>query len=269
MRIVALALVLLGACAHANVYGTYYTDYLGGRSVIADHRLVAPDEAPTAYEGKNVDGDIQVMLERGYLQIGYSFFSDDHLTPTEQSNLVVELAKAKHAAVALYYATYTGTELAQIDRVVDDPTVKTWSTTDERGNTSSHQKTIDHYSTVTDNVENARYNYVATFWVRAKPDPLGARLAPLGQNRRVKLQRNAGVVVTAVVQGSPAFVAGVLHDDVLLALDHTPIVDVESFAASLASLGGREVELDGVRDDKPFQLRVALAAPGVAVARQK
>ena len=55
----------------------------------------------------------------------------------------------------------------------------------------------------------------------------------------------------AVEEGSPADRAGIARGDVIVAVDGSPLTDPDPLYAALDGAGGRELELDVVRGNRP------------------
>ena len=82
--------------------------------------------------------------------------------------------------------------------------------------------------------------------------------APLTDELRAKLQRNGGVLVAAVVEGSPAFRADVLRGDVIIQIADRPASTVQELMGALPSLAGQKVRVKILREGQPLSLEVQL-----------
>lgn len=102
-----------------------------------------------------------------------------------------------------------------------------------------------------------RYDYVASFWVKVRPQ-FGAHVRDLNDELRQRYERNRGVVVDIVIKGSPAYEADVLPGDVIIALGDEEISDTTSFVAAIKRHAGRSVEVELIRGDKRTTLEVKL-----------
>lgn len=76
------------------------------------------------------------------------------------------------------------------------------------------------------------------------------------------LERNAGVLVNAVIEDSPADEAGLKAGDVILAFDGKPIDDMQAlrFRTAITALDA-PVRMEIIRDGRPRTLNVRLALP--------
>ncbi len=79
------------------------------------------------------------------------------------------------------------------------------------------------------------------------------------------MERTDGVVVTEIVEGSPAQRAGILPGDILLRIDDTEIQTVQDMRNVLGLLrAGREVEIELLRGNETLRVRAATAILRIA-----
>jgi serine protease Do len=89
--------------------------------------------------------------------------------------------------------------------------------------------------------------------IAAGPRPLPPRVAS-------RLGRRSGVEVVDVVEGGPADRAGLRPEDLIVAVEETPVEDVNGLQRLLAGdLVGSEVELAVIREGEPLGLRLVPA----------
>ena len=259
-NLLLLLLLPLAGCV-PNVYRQYYVDNLGGKPIAGNPVLLVSTEPAKVFRGgADVQQDNRAMIENGFVQIGYSEFSNGDTTPAESEKQARSLAKEKQAAVVLLYSKFTGTVTEQVPYTVDNPTVTTSVRTDADGNQRTHTITTDNYTTVTNAVDVNRFDYTATFWVKAKPMAFGAYVRDLPPAERTALQRNTGVVVMTVIKGSPAFIANVFPGDTLFTLGGQVIVDSQALRGTVNAQAGKPEELVGLRGGQPLKLTVTLGA---------
>ncbi len=100
-------------------------------------------------------------------------------------------------------------------------------------------------------------------WGENRPAILGIVARPLSADEQADLERELGIVVENVLRDSPAAVAGIAVGDVLVAIDGQPLADVVAVPDLVASLAGRRVAIDLLRNRLPFSVIVQLnpAAP--------
>jgi hypothetical protein len=111
----------------------------------------------------------------------------------------------------------------------------------------------------------ARYTYAAGFF-RKRSWMFGAQYVPLDANQRQILQRNTGVAVTLVVDGSPAFLANILLGDILLTIDGEQITTAGNFPNQLYAHAGKKVSLGLLRNGKEMTIEVKLGPAQVATS---
>ncbi len=258
MRYLLFTLLATGCIAGPNAYRDYYIDKLGPVDANTAAKLEPASGPARIIHGASIDADNRTLFEQGYVKVGYSEFENNELTPAESEALARSVAAEHQASLVMLYDSDAGTQTQQVDHTVDNPSVTTWTRTDAHGNEHSHSRTDDNYTTMTEDVDVARYNYTATFWAKLKPSPFGAYIAELTPAQRTQLQRNTGVRVLEVIHGSPAFIAGVMPGDLLLALDGAVIIDGPTLQHTVAARAGQTVRFTGLRGGKPIEVAVTL-----------
>ena len=95
------------------------------------------------------------------------------------------------------------------------------------------------------------------------PPALGARGVALSDAQRVALQRNGGIVVTLVVDGSPAFNANILVGDVLVAINDDQIESPEQLTLLLDKYSGQPATVTFLRgtETKKVSLQLNVRPP--------
>ena len=98
----------------------------------------------------------------------------------------------------------------------------------------------------------------ALYWGKTRPAILGIVSRPLNAREQAELQRNVGIVVEGVANGSPADRAGLVAGDVLVAIDGQPFEDARGVPALISSRAGRTVRLDLLRGGSPLSVTAEL-----------
>ncbi|WP_455233887.1 PDZ domain-containing protein [Thiogranum longum] len=112
-------------------------------------------------------------------------------------------------------------------------------------------------------------------WFWSFPSYLGVSLQPLtaGLREAFSVPEDAGMLVTEVVQDSPADVAGLRPGDVIVRMDRRTIRDMDDVQRVLDYLEpGERMELEMIRDKKAQQLAVTLGehkGPAVSGRREE
>ena len=198
-------------------------------------------------------------MERGFAVIGSASFAG----PLAGQNQLVEQARKVGAEVVLYGSDFSHTEEGVLPWLSYQPG-QTF-TTQEQGTIagypywgSSTTTTPGTYQTQLIPYQRQVFIQGATFWRRLKPGIFGAMFAPLTDELRARLQRNSGVLVAAIVEGSPAFRANVLRGDVIIQIADRPASTVQDLMDALPSLAGQKVQVKILREGQPLSLEVQL-----------
>ena len=207
-------------------------------------------------------------MEDGYVFIGESSFYG----PANRSNQdqAVDQGKKVGASVVLFKSQYMDTRSGVIPYTVANPNVVSTVNTSgtvygSNGNSASYSgtgtvSTPGGYSTYAVPYSVDRNTFYASYWAKRDPNriKLGLNYRPLDEAQRRKLQRNAGLQVTIVVRGTPAFKANFLEGDILLKINGEDIIDGQSLTADLMKLAGQHVSIDLLRDDQPRTIALTL-----------
>jgi len=271
--LLASLVLFLTGCA-TNPYQEFYTDTTNGRNILAASYIVPPPKQPQLFRGTVQDADTQKMLEDGYFLIGYSQFN----TSAVQNAYALDVARKVHAAKVLVYSRYTNTVTEMvptitpvtktIERVNDgytgiprsgfDPGPRNDRRTDDwdRANgiaPSVSTTTITEFDTTYVPTAVNQYDYYATFWAQGRPPILGIRPRNLSPEERQALATNKGIVVMAVVTGSPAFQADIFKGDIVTRVNDQEVIDIKSFYHTIVPpLQGRLATLTLLRNGQPL-----------------
>jgi len=254
-----LVALLIGATGCVSGFKQFYVDQLGPNRSRAEVHAGEPE----VYSGRDPDQDFVAMVESGYILTGYSSFNG----PSASLAQARAQARAVRAAIVLLYSKYTNTVSGVTPLVLNNPdktvTTQSHGTVYGSGGSASYTGTSTTtvpggYSVYNIPYSIARYDQMATFWVRGKPPVLGVYVRDLTPEERAQLQRNRGVVVIAVIKKSPAFRADVLHNDVLLRIGSDDLEDVSGFMAIVPRYASKEVDLILLRSGETRTVRVRL-----------
>lgn len=158
------------------------------------------------------------FIEKGYALIGESIFSDWSLP----KNSLVAQAKKVGATVVTF--------------------------------SKSSESTVSY--TKSDNPNNLDfiYNYHVVFYVKTNyfknPNALGIIIGQIPLEARKTYQRNTGVYVANVVQGTKAYNVNILNDDVIIAINDNPILTADDFD----NIKAKELKKTKVLDFKILRL---------------
>lgn len=236
-----LILISLSACG-AGQFGTSYRSYLDPVNM-ADVIMLEEKQEPIVIPSNDIDQTVQTYREHNYLIIGESAFNGIK----ESSSNAKRQAKDAGATHVIISAEYTDTqsELAfnyqtnyrtiyvnRIKMVDDKPVHYTEAVT-------IRDTVAVPYTRYYNNFDQA-----AVYLVRSiRPRKFGLILTDLDFELRKQLGRNTGAYIDLVLNGSPAFLANIMPQDILLAIDGVKILNkahAESHIAQM-NLSGKKV----------------------------
>jgi PDZ domain-containing protein len=265
---------ILGGCVTPpqlpNGFAMFYQDQTQNMRPEIRQRLLPPSGSPQieAVPLTQIRDEERRYAARGLLQIGAASFSG----PPGTREQALEQAQKVGAEFVILGGEYSHTAQAVMPSLSVQPG-QTY-TTQERGTVSANTlqggfgygsysgsattTTPPTFQTQYTPYSIPIYSQVASFWRRAKPAIFGAYYAPIPDDVRVKLQRNTGVYVTTVVEGSPAFRANIMLGDVIVQFASKPVETVQDFMEMIPAYAGQKVSLAIVREGKPITLEVQL-----------
>lgn len=253
MKVYLICLLVLTLVGCANPFKDSYNDNIGGGIDI--HRnswLILSSEDPKLLPGNDIKEDHQKMLEDGYLLLGSSSFFYDSEVDKKQA---LSYGKELHASVILFYSQYAHTESGVTPFDVSD--TKTTYTYDSLGTTT----TSITYGTRTTYIPYRvnYYNYVATYWIKEKPLILGVIGSELTSELKKQINSNKGLLVKAVVKGSPAFSADLLKGDIIKKINDAEIINAKVFYGVLREHAGENVDVLLIRNEKEITKTIQLS----------
>lgn len=220
---VAACALLLNGCV--NGYAKFYHQAPGATPDLVAARRVAPAPAVPQIErwSGSPEDAYKHFAQMGYLSIGYSSFNGGG-GATEQQAL--DQGKKVGADIVVVLAPhYTGTRSTVVPIVT--PTSNT-SVTNATATAYGAGGTTTAYGTATTTsygsqtnfvpISTDRFDFGAIYLVKARMS-LGLLFRDLNDEERQALGSNSGVVVTTVVDGTPAFAADILPGDIVTTVD--------------------------------------------------
>ena len=100
-------------------------------------------------------------------------------------------------------------------------------------------------------------NYGAGYFIKQKTI-IGVQFRDLNDSERKKLQTNKGVVISLVVDESPAFKADLLPGDILNSIDGIQILNSNQFSKLISERKGNEITVQLLRDGRNINAPVKL-----------
>lgn len=265
MRKILLLFFILFCTGCVNPYLKFYTDKTNGADLATMPGVILPSVAPLIYSGTNVRDDEIDMLEKGFMLLGYSSFNGAN---DDNNNSAVEQGEKVNAEIVLFYKIYTNTINGSYTLTLPDTQTTTTNTSGNvyaGGDVGSYSgsSTSTTYGTKTSEIPYsvARYDYVATYWIRLKPKPFGAYLKDIPSDLTQQIGTNKGALVYAVVKNSPAFMAEVLRGDVIKTINDNEIIDSKDALRVIKIYIGKNISISLLRNGKIIKKRLKLGPP--------
>jgi len=263
MRSIAVLLAIvvitfLSSCATnqfaTNPYMNYYHDNLQGKSLAEYPIIDSTPCTPQIYGSQNIKSDMHILLEHNYLLIGEAVF---HGPPTDNSK-AIEQAQDVGACIVLLHSDYMGTKTSYLPWTT--PNAPQTSNTMITGDINANATTTTYGGSHTNYIPYSvsQYTYRAGFFVKAKPRVFGIDDADLPPELRQQLQRNTGILVTVVIDGSPAFNANILEGDVIISFAGIDVLSAEQINPIAQRHAGERVHIILIRngDTKAFDVQL-------------
>lgn len=261
LHLIVVITLLLSGCA-SNPYAKFYQDRTGNADLKKSPRVVLPTGNPTVYSGGDLDADYIRLLEDGYGLVGIATFRASGEVKKDDA---ISQAKKVHASVVLLYSKYIDTVSGSY--LWETPDTQR-STTSLSGNVMGPGGTIRYSGredTTTQGTKTTtipysydRNDYFASFWIKLKPPLLGTSTRDLSDDLKQKIGSNKGVVVFAIVKGSPAFRADILKGDVIKRVGDVEILDRKTYNNALSQYAGKKVAVKFLRGGKEFTKEIVL-----------
>jgi len=260
----SILLIIITGCS--NPYTQFYTDYSGGINVLNDPRFIISKGEPRLFGGSTIEQDRQRMLEDGYVLLGASSFNAAEGSQRD----AIRQAKKIHADTVIFYQEYRNTQSGSIP--ITTPDMQTSSHSGSiygSGMSASYFGSSTTYGSKTTYMPYSvdRYNYLATFWIKAKPPRLGIHFRDLTPKERAIAGTNKGTFIGVVVKNSPAFEADLLPGDIIQKFNEVEIVDGEHFSSMFGRYEGRTIRLEISRQGKKIVKEVTLSSSGYSTER--
>lgn len=255
--------ILLTGCASG--YQEYYKPMTGATAdSIREARLAPPPLVPAVERAaKNDAALVNVYLKRGYVPIGHSAFSSGR---SVSENDAIQQAKTVGADLVLIFdPKFVSSTTTNIPITIPTATTSYTSGTAtvygaKGATTALANATTTTYGSTTNYVPITvnRSNYGAIYFIKQR-FTLGVFTRDLTDSERQALQSNKGVVISTVVDGSPAFEADLLVGDIITLIDGQPVSTVANFGTVSRKLEkGKTVSVSFVRAGQTMEKHITL-----------
>lgn len=257
LLIIGVVAFLIPGCAAP--FSKYYYDETGGVDITTSSRVMLSDEEPKLIRGSIEEEDSLKMREDGFKRVGYSLFNGGNV---DEKGAIIQAQKV-HAAIVIIYSKYTGTESGV--RTVVLPATQT-SSTSFSGSTygsGGYSDFSGKAQTKTQGIKTTyipynvrRSDYLATYWVKGKRPKFGADFKDLTSEIKQEMGSNKGLLIDAVVKGSPAFQADILRGDVLRKIEDIEIYSFEKVVEAVNQYQGHKVSVVIYRNGKEIRKEI-------------
>lgn len=260
--VLAVFLGLAAGCT--NPYHENYLSTLDKRNKEELSRILPPSGPPRLVTSGDLKADSLKMRENGYLLVGRAKFRSTMIDETQ----ALDQARKSGAEVVLVNHKYVNSaaESVPIEQWIPGKEIDHNETTVVQDGSATPTVIQKQSSTtvqgefqtayVEENMDY--YDYAATFWAKAKPSLFGVLVKELDEKTKAMIGSNKGVLVRAVIKGSPAFMADILRDDVILSLGNDMVVDPDQFFDLMMRHQGEEVAVGLYRAGNNMTLNVTI-----------
>ena len=218
--------------AHASDWEKIYTPVDFGSDLISS--TVDPEVIPST---GNIEADTNMMWRRGFAPIGYTSFN----TSNSKTGDAVKLAKKLKARYLTVGTSFAGSTTATLP--ISTPTT---STTYTRGTASAtgtggyasgtYSGTSTTYGSQTSYIPYTinRFDKGAVYFKEAPKNGVGILFYELSPEQIAQLETRRAIVVGAIRDGSPAYLADMLPGDIITIVNGQP-ADVANWRAAIHS----------------------------------
>ena len=232
-------IAMLAACT--NPYERFYTQEKNHHELLP----TTQNEVCSISSGNDPIKDIREMYSQGYALIGRSSF----IGASTDSAQALEQASKVGAKRILIYRKYQNTENGSMPITVPSNT------------TSYHNGSIGNYGysgvTTTYGTETTyipysvdKYAQEALYFSPMTRKGLGVRVRPASDEEKQRAQTNRALSISAVRQESPAFIADILPQDLILSINDQPVFDRDSLETAIHETKGMPARIALCRGDK-------------------
>ncbi len=216
--IVIMLLVIISGCASNNYHSLYYKKNIDISQVPMPEKLPAGQD-PQIFSTKNFDRDYSVLLSRGYILLGYSSFQGK-MDPRYN---VIQVGRDTGATIIITSNAFLGRDSSTVPLLLPTSSTTYSSGSFSGTNNSSFSGTYNESQTTNSSqwipitVTKNIFKQTTAFFVKtSKTFKLGVYYRDLTPKERQKNERNMGVIITTVIEGTPAFSANIIPEDIVI-----------------------------------------------------
>lgn len=255
-------LALAAGCG--NPYRQNYVSKLDKRNADELSRILPASRPPKLVSSNDMKADSLKMRENGYLLIGRSQFRS---SPIDEKLALDQAVQAGAEVVLVNHKFFNSvTSAIPMDRWLPDKVIQQQETTVIDAPTPTvmqrNSTTVIQGEFQTTYVEHSTdyYDYSASFWAKAKPSLFGVLIKELDEKTKARIGSNKGVLVRAVIKGSPAFQADILRDDILLSVGGEQVLHPDQFFDLVDRSRGKKVPVKLNRNGLEMTVMVVISS---------
>ncbi|MBD9612225.1 PDZ domain-containing protein [Pseudomonas sp. PDM02] len=260
MHVLVAISASLSIAGCASGYKKFYTPSPGATpEAIASTRASAAPQTPAVERSAfgNTDQLLAGYAKRGYLIIGESSFNSGESVSDDDA---IEQGQAVGADLVLVFLPqYTGSVTSSVP--ITTPTTNT-SYTSANATAYGPGGPVSAYGNATTTTYGSRTTYIpvtvnrsdygAIYFVKGR-FRIGAFVRNLNDLERQQLETNQGVVITTIVDDSPAYRADVLTGDMIIAMDGERVSNQEAFTRMASAKKGGTINLSLIRQGRAIE----------------
>lgn len=227
---VFITFVLIG-CSVTNPYSDTYVNTTSPNISVNDTNPLTGDDIKLI-NSKNVKDDLIKAYEDGYEMIGYSSFNT-----TDVSEKYIKSQALNVQATMVIYSKQFISQDSELEPVFfDDFCSRRYYSMDCGGSSWQY-------------VQKSKYDYLATFWVKASLNGLGILVQDISIEKRKELETNYGAEIRAIRKDSEAY-NEIALGDIITKINNEIIKDKNDYAKIIDANKGEKVKLEILRKNK-------------------
>lgn len=258
MKKLTLLLLLIFLIGCQSGYQQFYVENLNHKT-LTEVELLKVGEKPKLINSSNIDRDTLALRSQNYIVVGYSSFNGSYEDPEN----ALDQAKRIGATIVLVSSEYTNTETTHSSIAVPDNRTTYHSGSVQGDLSMNYNGQSKSYGTqyvpVTSNTR--RFDQTAVFLMKStKKFRYGFEYMDLTVDLRQKYERNTGVLISLVLEKSPAFYANLLAGDIIISLNDKDVrntSDLQNFLKAVP-LNQKNVKVEVIRKGlkKTFKIKL-------------
>lgn len=233
MRLTWVAIIAIFLAGCANGFQQFYKPYADAKTM-PDVELLAEGAIPAIFRSDDLKRDVGIAISRGYELIGESALNGE----IQSEAALIAQAQSVRATLVLLNTKFTNTKTITTPLFLpNNQTTFSSGTVNGTYSSATYNGTSTTYGTsvVPITSQQQRYDQTALYFVKSKKKlRVGIFFDSLTPELRSRYERNTGVYIQNVAEGSAAFIANVLSGDVVIEVNGTPVIEKNQFQKVVA-----------------------------------